>query len=125
LRGGNAGLRKEGEREVMAQCGGRVTGVHVHATRHSSDVAVAVALHGVDTEGFCPYVIGTSELARGWHWTGPRSKQACTSTPCLCGARLGGWRARWGRTRCQQGRRKQRRCARHCHRVLGTGIAAV
>jgi hypothetical protein len=94
LRGGNAGLCKEGEREVMAQCGGRVMGVHVHAARRSSDVAVATTLRGADTEGFCPYVIGTSELAKGWHWTGPCGKQACTSTPCLRGARLGGWRAR-------------------------------
>jgi hypothetical protein len=31
LRGGNAGLHKEGEREVTARCGGRATGVHARS----------------------------------------------------------------------------------------------
>jgi hypothetical protein len=58
LRGGNAGLRKEGEREVMARRGGRATVVHAHAARCSSDIAVAVALCGGNTEGVCLYVVG-------------------------------------------------------------------
>jgi hypothetical protein len=98
LRGGNAGLRKEGEREVMAQRDGRATGVHVRAARCNNDVAVAAALCGGDAEGVCPYAVGTGELARGWRWTGPRGKRVCASTPCLRGVRLGSWRARWGRT---------------------------
>jgi hypothetical protein len=31
LHGGNAGLRKEGEREVMARHSGRATGVHARS----------------------------------------------------------------------------------------------
>jgi hypothetical protein len=89
-----------------AQHGGRATGVHARVARRSNDVAVVAALRGGDAEGVCPYAVGTSELARGWRWTGPRGKQACGSTPCLRGARLGSWRARRGRTQCQQGRRK-------------------
>jgi hypothetical protein len=106
LRGSNAGLRKEGEREVMARRGGRATGMHMHAVRCSSDIPVVAALHGGDAEGICPYAIGSGELTRGWHWVGPHDKRACASTPCLHGARLGSWRARRGRTPCQQGRRK-------------------
>jgi hypothetical protein len=125
LCGGNVILRNEVEREVMAQRGGRATGVHARTVRRNSDITVAVALRGGDAEGVCPYVVGMGELARGWHWTGPRGKRACASTPCLRGTRLGSWRARRGRTQCQQGRRKQRRCTRRCRQVLGTGIAAV
>jgi hypothetical protein len=58
LRGGNAGLHKEGEREVMARRGSRAIGVHARAARHNSDVTVAAALHGGDAEGVCPYVVG-------------------------------------------------------------------
>jgi hypothetical protein len=65
LRGGNAGLRKEGEREVTAWRSGRATGVHTRAARRSSDVAVAAALRGGDAEGVCPYAIG-EEVS----WTG-------------------------------------------------------
>jgi hypothetical protein len=104
LHGGNRDLRREGEREVPAQRGGRATGVHARATRNNMNVTVAAALHGGDTEGVCPYAVGTGELARGWHWTGPHGKRACASTPCLRGARLGSWSSRRGRTRCQQGR---------------------
>jgi hypothetical protein len=46
LRGGNTIL-----------CGGRVS-VLMRAARHNSDVAVAVALRGGDTEGVCPYAVG-------------------------------------------------------------------
>jgi hypothetical protein len=74
LHGGNMGLRKEGEREVMAQRGGRAMGVHARAARRSNDVVVAAALHGDNAEGICPYAIGTGELARGWRWTGPHGK---------------------------------------------------
>jgi hypothetical protein len=122
LQGGNTGLRKEGEREVTARCGGRATGVHVHAARCSSDVAVAVALRGGDAEGVCSYAIGSGELARGWRWTGPRGKRACASTPCLRDERLGSWRARRGRSQCQQRRRKQRHSVGPCRWVLGAGI---
>jgi hypothetical protein len=54
----------EGEREVMARRGGRVTGVHACAARRSSDVAVAAALGGGDAEGVCPYAVSTGELAK-------------------------------------------------------------
>jgi hypothetical protein len=74
LRRDNTGLRKEGEREVMARRGDRATGVHTRATRHSSDVVVAAALRGGDAEGVCPYAVSTGELARGWCRTGPRGK---------------------------------------------------
>jgi hypothetical protein len=57
LRGGNAGLCKEREREVTARHGGRVS-VLARATRHRSDVAVATALRGDHTEGVCPYTNG-------------------------------------------------------------------
>jgi hypothetical protein len=85
---------------------------------------VAAALCGGDAEGVCSYVVGSGELARGWHWTGPRDKRACASTPCLRGVRLGSWRARRGHMQCQQGRRKQRRCVGPCRWVLGVGITA-
>jgi hypothetical protein len=52
LRGGNAGLCKEREREVTAWHGGRVS-VLARATRHHSDVAVATALRGGDAEDVC------------------------------------------------------------------------
>jgi hypothetical protein len=58
---------------VTAQRGDRA-GVLMHAARRSSDVAVAAALHGGNTEGVCPYAIGLGELARGSHWTGPCGK---------------------------------------------------
>jgi hypothetical protein len=124
LRGGNAGLHKEGEREVTPWRCGRAMGVHVRAARHSSDVAVATTLRGGDAEGVCPYAVGMGELARGWSWTRPHGKRACASTPCLRGAMLGSWRARRGRTQCQQGRRKQRRYTGPCRWVLGASIAA-
>jgi hypothetical protein len=81
--GGNAGLCKEGEKEVTARHSGRATGAHARIARHNSDVAVAAALRGGDAEDVCPYAVGTGELARGWRWTGPRGKQACASTPSL------------------------------------------
>jgi hypothetical protein len=76
LHGGNAGLHKEGEREVTARRGGRATGVHMRAARHNSDITVPAPLRGGDADGICPYVIGTGELARGWRWTGPRDGAA-------------------------------------------------
>jgi hypothetical protein len=54
LRGGNTGLRKEGEREV-----------HMCTVRHNSDVVVATTLRGGDAEGICPYA-GGEEVS----WTG-------------------------------------------------------
>jgi hypothetical protein len=57
LRGGNAGLRKEREREVTAWRGGRVS-VLTHVARRSSDVVVAATLRGGDAEGICPYAVG-------------------------------------------------------------------
>jgi hypothetical protein len=45
------------EREMTVRCGGRVS-VLMRAARHNSDVAVAVALRGGDTEGVCPYAVG-------------------------------------------------------------------
>jgi hypothetical protein len=39
--------------------------VHVHIARRSSDVAVALALRGGDTEGVCLYAVG-EEVS----WTG-------------------------------------------------------
>jgi hypothetical protein len=45
LRGGNAGLRREGEREVMAQCGGRAMGVHAHGEMGHLDVAQRRSTH--------------------------------------------------------------------------------
>jgi hypothetical protein len=64
MHGGIAGLRKEGEREVMARRGDRAMSVHAHAARCSSDVAVAATLHGGDAEGVCPYAVGTGDLDR-------------------------------------------------------------
>jgi hypothetical protein len=92
LPGDNADLRKEGEREVMAQHGGRATGVHARAARRSSDVAVAAALCGGYTEGICSYAIGeeVSWTGDGWWW--PRGMHGCASAWCLCGAGLGSWR---------------------------------
>jgi hypothetical protein len=57
LRGGNTGLCKEREREVMAQRGGRAS-VLTRAARRSSDITVAAALRGGDVEGVCPYAVG-------------------------------------------------------------------
>jgi hypothetical protein len=57
LRGGNAGLCKERERDVMARHSGRAS-ILARAARHNSDVAVAAALRGGDAEGVCPYAIG-------------------------------------------------------------------
>jgi hypothetical protein len=57
LRGGNADLCKEREREMMARGGDRAS-VLTRAARRSSDVAVAAALHGGDAEGVCPYAVG-------------------------------------------------------------------
>jgi hypothetical protein len=57
LCGGNAGLCKEREREVMVRCDGRVS-MLAHTARRSSDVTVAAALRGGDTEGVCPYAVG-------------------------------------------------------------------
>jgi hypothetical protein len=65
LHGGNAGLRKEGEREVTAWRSGRATGVHACAACRSSNVAVAAALRGGDVEGICPNAVG-EEVS----WTG-------------------------------------------------------
>jgi hypothetical protein len=92
LPGGNADLRKEGEREVMAQHGDRATGVHARAARRSSDVAVAAALCGGYTEGICSYAIGeeVSWTGDGWWW--PRGMHGCASAWCLCGAGLVSWR---------------------------------
>jgi hypothetical protein len=64
LRGGNPGLCKERESEVTARRGCRAS-VLTRAARHSSDVAVAAALHGGDAEVVCPYTVGSGELARG------------------------------------------------------------
>jgi hypothetical protein len=77
LRGGNAGLRKEGEREVTAHRGGRA-GVLTHAARRSSDVTVAAALRGGYVEGVCLYAIGSGALDRGG--TG-QSHAACIGVP--------------------------------------------
>jgi hypothetical protein len=48
----NASMFRDGEREVMAQRGGRVMGV-------------VVALSGGDAVGICPYAIGSGALDRG------------------------------------------------------------
>jgi hypothetical protein len=73
---------------------------------------------------FCPCVGGEEVSWTGglvvatWHtW-------ACQwMVPTCRGARE--LEARQSRMRCQQGRRKQRRCVRHFHRVLGTDIVVV
>jgi hypothetical protein len=85
----------EGGREVMAQSGGRATGVHAHAARRSSDVAVAAALHGGHAEGVCPYAIAeeVSWTEGGWWW--PRGAHGRASAWCLRGAGLGSWRLDW------------------------------
>jgi hypothetical protein len=57
LRGGNAGLCKEREREVMARRSSKAS-VLACAARHTSDIAVAAALRGGDTEGVCSYAVG-------------------------------------------------------------------
>jgi hypothetical protein len=46
------------------------------------------------------------------------------SASCLPAPRQLGDGLNDARTRCQQGRRKQRRCVRPCHRVHGTNIMA-
>jgi hypothetical protein len=58
LHGGNAGLCKEGEREVMARRDGRATGVHARTARRSSDIVMAAALRGGVVEGICLYAVG-------------------------------------------------------------------
>jgi hypothetical protein len=75
LRGGNVGLRKEGEREV-----------HMCTVRRSSDVVVATALRGGDAEGICPYA-GGEEVS----WTGgwPHGAHGRGSARCI-GARWEG-----------------------------------
>jgi hypothetical protein len=79
----------------MAQSGGRATGVHAHAVRRSSDVAVAAALHGGHAEGVCPYAIAeeVSWTEGGWWW--PRGAHGRASAWCLRGAWLGSWRLDW------------------------------
>jgi hypothetical protein len=114
--------RREMSSFIAAHCVG-ATRAYARAARCSSDVTVVATLCGGDVEGICPYAIGSGELARGWHWTGPRSAHGCASAWCLHDAWLGSWRLD-DHTRCQQGRMKQRRCARPCHRVLGAGIMA-
>jgi hypothetical protein len=85
LRGGNTGLRKEGERVVMSQCGGRATGVHADEARRSSDIVVAPALRGGDAKGVCTYAIGeeVSWTGGGWRW--PCGVHGHASAWYLCG----------------------------------------
>jgi hypothetical protein len=83
LRGGNAGLRKEGEREATARRSDRAMGVHARAARRISNVAVAATLRGGDTEGICPYVVGSGALDRGWRWNWPRGTHGRASARCL------------------------------------------
>jgi hypothetical protein len=90
LHGGNVGLRKEVEREVMAWHGGRAMRVHARVARCNSDVAVAATSRGGDAEGICPYAIGeeVSWTVGGWWW--PRGTHRRASACCL-GARREGY----------------------------------
>jgi hypothetical protein len=92
LRGGNVGMRKEGEIHPTARCGGRAIGLHARAARCSSDVAVAAALHGGHMEGVCPYAVGEEVSWTGGGWWWPRGAHGHASAWCLCGAGLGSWR---------------------------------
>jgi hypothetical protein len=85
LRGGNTGLRKEGERVVMSQHGGRAKGVHADEARRSSDIVVAPALRGDDAKGVCTYAIGeeVSWTWGGWRW--PCGAHGHASAWCLRG----------------------------------------
>jgi hypothetical protein len=74
LHGGNTGLCKQGEREVTAQRGGRASGVHTCAARHSSDIIVAAALRGGDVRVFV-----RTPLARV-SWPGGGARQGHTAS---------------------------------------------
>jgi hypothetical protein len=80
---GQRGPAQGGRERGLAWCSDREMRVHAHIAWRSSDIIVAAALRGGDAEGVCPYAVGTGELARRWHWIGPRSNRACASTPCL------------------------------------------
>jgi hypothetical protein len=71
---------------------------------------------------FCPYAsVGTvSWIGRVRSW--PHGTHGRASARCLCAPRQLGGDLDDVRLQCQQGRRKQRRCARPCRQVLGVGI---
>jgi hypothetical protein len=77
---------------VTARRVGRATGVHTRAARRNSDVAVAAALHGDDTEGIHPYAVGEEASWTGGDWWWPRDAHGRASTWCLRGAGLWSWR---------------------------------
>jgi hypothetical protein len=85
LRGGNAGLCKEREREVMAQHSGRAS-VLARAAGHSSDIAVAAALRGGDAEGVCPYAVGGEVSWKTGELMWPHGTHRSASAWCLRGA---------------------------------------
>jgi hypothetical protein len=75
-------------------------------------------------KAFCPYAGGEEVSWTGglvvatWHaWACQRTVRTRRGARQL--------EARRSRTRCREGRMKQKRCTRHCRLVLGTGNAAV
>jgi hypothetical protein len=114
LRRSNAGLREEGEREVTARCcSTRVRDKgQLGAAQRWSTHARRKLQRGCQRQrtrvratpsGVCPYAALQDALARGWHETWPRGKRAYAITPCLRGARLGSWRARWDASSASKG----------------------
>jgi hypothetical protein len=80
--------RRAREREVTARCGGRAC-LLPRAARHNSDVTVAAALRGGNTEGVCLYTAGMGVLDRGVALD--RATQ-CAWACRLRGMRQGSWR---------------------------------
>jgi hypothetical protein len=72
----------EGEREVMARCGGRAS-VLARVARRSGDVTVAAALRGGDTEIVCPYAVGEEVSCTGGESMQPRGTHGRASAPWL------------------------------------------
>jgi hypothetical protein len=115
--------RRDGSGWRLVLSRARTARVRMHRRRHAARRTAAGDLRGDEAEGVCSYVVGSGALDRGWSWTGPHGAHGRASARCLLGVGLGSWRLD-GHTRCQQGRRKERHCARLCCRVLGSGIVA-
>jgi hypothetical protein len=63
----------------------------VHAARRSSDVAVATALCGGDTEGVCLYAVGEEVSWTGGGWWWPRGAHGRANAWCLPSVGLWSW----------------------------------
>jgi hypothetical protein len=108
LCGGNAGPCNEREREVTAQCGGRVS-VLARAARHNSDVTVATTLRGGDAEDVCSYAVSEEvSWTRGRIDAATRHTRACQ---CMVPTRRGARELEARRAACSVSKKGGRRCA--------------